>query len=446
MWTRIFSRVLLVVVAVLALLDISGILLAQGRAAEAFERVRQVQERHTERLMAIKDIEGTAIGRDRNERLVLKVFTARRGVGGIPAALDGVPVEIVVTGKFYALPKGAGGKDNNKGPKDGVPPASPTGLIATAVSDSRIDLDWDDNNTEPDFSYYIVYRSTGSGGSYVRIASRVKSSAYSDAGLAASTAYTYLVRAVDKWKNQSGYSNPASATTKGGSGDPPDESPIGPRPAPIGVSTGHPNITAGTIGCRVTDGTNVYALSNNHVYADQNNASRGDNVLQPGTADGGEDPRDKIGTLSDFVPIKWSGTNEVDAAIALSTIPELDNKTPSGGYGTPQSTIARPLIGMDVQKYGRTTNLTRGYITAVNATVDVGYGFGKVARFTGQIIIAPGGFSAGGDSGSLVVTDSDDPNEDRKPVGLLFAGSSTLTVANPIDLVLRHFSVTIDGN
>ena len=37
------------------------------------------------------------------------------------------------------------------------------------------------------------------------------------------------------------------------------------RPVPIGVSTGHPAITAGTIGCRVTDGTNVYALSNNHV-------------------------------------------------------------------------------------------------------------------------------------------------------------------------------------
>jgi hypothetical protein len=38
-----------------------------------------------------------------------------------------------------------------------------------------------------------------------------------------------------------------------------------PRPVPIGVSTGHPAITAGTIGARVTDGTNVYALSNNHV-------------------------------------------------------------------------------------------------------------------------------------------------------------------------------------
>ena len=55
-----------------------------------------------------------------------------------------------------------------------------------------------------------------------------------------------------------------------------------PRPVPIGVSTGHPDITAGTIGCRVTDGTNVYALSNNHVYANQNDANRGDSALQQG--------------------------------------------------------------------------------------------------------------------------------------------------------------------
>ena len=39
-----------------------------------------------------------------------------------------------------------------------------------------------------------------------------------------------------------------------------------PVPVPIGVSTGHPDITAGTIGARVKDAYgNLYALSNNHV-------------------------------------------------------------------------------------------------------------------------------------------------------------------------------------
>ncbi len=68
-----------------------------------------------------------------------------------------------------------------------------------------------------------------------------------------------------------------------------------PRPVPIGVSSGHPAVTAGTLGARVTDGANVYALSNNHVYANSNSASIGDGIIQPGTADGGSDPADRIG-------------------------------------------------------------------------------------------------------------------------------------------------------
>ena len=72
------------------------------------------------------------------------------------------------------------------------------------------------------------------------------------------------------------------------------------RPVPIGVSTGHPSVTAGTIGVRVTDGTNVYALSNNHVFAKLNTVPIGQNVIQPGAADGGTNPADAIGTLYDF--------------------------------------------------------------------------------------------------------------------------------------------------
>ena len=61
--------------------------------------------------------------------------------------------------------------------------------------------------------------------------------------------------------------------------EPDPEPPVDPtarfdRPVPIGVSTGHTDITAGTIGCRVRDADgNVYALSNNHVYANEDRAS-----------------------------------------------------------------------------------------------------------------------------------------------------------------------------
>jgi hypothetical protein len=82
-------------------------------------------------------------------------------------------------------------------------------------------------------------------------------------------------------------------------------------------------------------------------------------------------------------------------------------------------------------------------VDAVNATVNIEYNPGQVARFVRQIIIRPGTFSAGGDSGSLVVVKGG-PN-DRSPVGLLFAGSLVVTIANPIGDVLARFGVTVDG-
>jgi PKD repeat protein len=236
-----------------------------------------------------------------------------------------------------------------------------------------------------------------------------------------------------------------------------------PRPVPIGVSTGHPDITAGTIGCRVTDGTNVYALSNNHIYANGNDATgHVDNALQPGPYDGGQDPADAIGVLYDFEPIDFSGgNNEIDAAIAISSPSQLGTSTPSGdGYGTPNSSIfgdldydgffddKTSLLDLQVQKYGRTTGWTQGQVAEINLTVDVCYETRgpfrcvKLARFVDQIGITDGTFSDGGDSGSLIVT-SDGTNN---PVGLLFAGSNTRTLANRIDLVLNRFNVVVDDS
>ena len=233
------------------------------------------------------------------------------------------------------------------------------------------------------------------------------------------------------------------------------------RPAPMGYSVGHFAITAGTIGARVRDAQGrVYILSNNHVLANTNNASIGDRELQPGPFDGGT-TADQIATLSDFQTILFNGSsNTIDAAIALSSVDVLDNAVPSDdGYGMPSSTIygdangdgmiddRNALLGLNVQKYGRTTKLTHGQITGVNATVTVCYaadGFvcTKSARFVDQLIISPAGFSNGGDSGSLIVTDDGNVN----PVALLFAGSATVTIGNRIDLVLNRFGVTIDGS
>jgi len=233
------------------------------------------------------------------------------------------------------------------------------------------------------------------------------------------------------------------------------------RPAPLGYSVGHPAITAGSIGGRVVDGAGaVYVLSNNHVLANSNDASIGDPALQPGPYDGGTAPADQIGTLAAFNTIDFSGgSNTIDAAIARSDATNLGNATPTDdGYGTPSAAIygdanndgvfddKTTLLGLNVQKYGRTTKLTHGQITGINATVDVCYEVFiifcvKSARFVDQLVIEPGSFSGGGDSGSLIVTD----DQNKNPVGLLFAGSSTQTIANRIDLVLNNFGVHVDG-
>jgi hypothetical protein len=231
------------------------------------------------------------------------------------------------------------------------------------------------------------------------------------------------------------------------------------RPAPLGYSVGHPLITAGTIGARVvkTGTGQLLLLSNNHVLANSNDASIGDATFQPGPFDGGT-AADQVGTVYAFRTINFSGgNNTIDAAITLTTSTQTGFATPADdGYGAPSKTIANDgnndgvfdnvagLLGTTVKKYGRTTKLTHAAITGINATVSICYEVVfifcvKSATYVDQLFIDASGFSGGGDSGSLIVTETG-----ANPVGLLFAGSSTQTIANRIDLVLNYFGVKVD--
>ena len=231
------------------------------------------------------------------------------------------------------------------------------------------------------------------------------------------------------------------------------------RPAPVGFSVGHPDITAGSIGGRVADEAgNVFLLSNNHVLANSNDANIGDGIYQPGPFDGGT-AADQVGTLFAFQAIDFSGgNNTIDAAMALTTRDNTSNATPADdAYGLPGAAIfgdansdgvfdnKAALLGLNVQKYGRTTALTKGQITGINATLSICYEVlfifcVKPATFVDQLIIEPGSFSGGGDSGSMIVTD----DSNRHPVALLFAGSDAETIGNRIDLVLNRFGVRMD--
>ena len=150
--------------------------------------------------------------------------------------------------------------------------------------------------------------------------------------------------------------------------------------------------------------------------------------------------------MSGFVPIKFNGqANFIDAAVAATTTSDTGFASPTEAYGAPSANTQAAYVGMPVQKFGRTTSLTLGEVDAINVTVNVGYTAGT-ALFENQIIIigkrqrgrkvVDATFSEGGDSGSLIVTQG---NND--PVGLLFAGNSSVTIANPIDEVLTTLSV-----
>jgi hypothetical protein len=219
------------------------------------------------------------------------------------------------------------------------------------------------------------------------------------------------------------------------------------RPLRPGASVGHYRITAGTIGCFVRTGKRTFILSNNHVLADENDGSKGDEIIQPGDIDGGRRPRDVVATLAAFERLRPRGPNSMDCAVALVLDGVESDDRPLGMRNHLHPDPEAPEDGDRVEKVGRTTGHTKGRVTAFEVDdVVVRYDLGNV-RFNDQIEISAsrGPFSAGGDSGSLIFT-----SQDRKPYALLFAGSDSggpsgtgVTYANPIGPVLDRFKAAL---
>src|SRR2546421_10846709 len=209
------------------------------------------------------------------------------------------------------------------------------------------------------------------------------------------------------------------------------------RPAPGGVSIGHVQITAGTLGVLARRNGRPVIRSNNHVLANQNAGRVGDPILQPGPADGGR-LQDTIARLVDFVPIQFKEREPGPIARVLARLvgPLLHaagwglKRLPSGHSNLVDAAVAEPVetrlvapdilgigrvrgtkepdIGMRVRKSGRTTGVTAGRITAIDAVVEVDYG-GPTAIFPEANV--SGLFSKGGGNGPLLV------DEGRHPAG-----------------------------
>ena len=218
----------------------------------------------------------------------------------------------------------------------------------------------------------------------------------------------------------------------------------------LGVSGGNVNdITkrfccSGTLGALVTNGTTQYILSNNHVLARSDAANAGEDISQPGMIDNNCNPGVIVADFTTAVPLG----NNVDAAIAQLRPGQMDSTGEIEDIGIPSSTVVAPAVGMSVAKSGRTTGSTTGTIGSVNTSVSVQYqqgcGQGKkfVVSYTGQVVINSSTFSAGGDSGSLIVTN----NAAHNPVALLYAGSSSTTIGNPIGEVLSKLSARLGSS
>jgi fibronectin type 3 domain-containing protein len=247
---------------------------------------------------------------------------------------------------------------------DTTPPDPPTGLTANAVSDTQIDLDWNDNS-EPDFDSYKVYRSEVGGGPYANIATDVVDSAYSDSGLAGSTTYYYVVTAEDTSMNESGQSNEASATT---------QSDATPPAAPTGLSAnggdGFVNLDWNDNAEGDLDGYNVYRdTSSGGPYSQVNGSLVASSDYTDGTVTNG--------TTYYYV------------------VTAVDTSSNESGYSNEAS--ATPQVGGDglTGDYYDNMDFTNLALTRVDATVNFDWGSGSPdpsmgadqfsVRWTGQV-------------------------------------------------------------
>jgi fibronectin type 3 domain-containing protein len=98
------------------------------------------------------------------------------------------------------------------GTTGGPPPPAPSGLTATAVSSSQINLSWTDNSSDEDS--FRIYRSTDGVNFFWYLSAAANATTFADTGRAAETTYHYRVTAHNPG-GESPKSNTASATTFG---------------------------------------------------------------------------------------------------------------------------------------------------------------------------------------------------------------------------------------
>ncbi|MFW5748177.1 MAG: hypothetical protein ACOCYT_01045 [Chloroflexota bacterium] len=277
---------------------------------------------------------------------------------------------------------------------------------------------------------------------------------------------------------------------------------------PGGVSIGHFQVTAGTLGIMVRDRTTGerFLLSNNHVLANSNQALKGDPILQPAPIDGGQNPGDVVARLERYIPLKYlegdltdpqppepppgtpptppspppgtgGGCDVIDAFVAMGNV----LARLSGSQKRIASTAAPQAVSTDARvnlvdaALGRPTDpdmfldeiLGIGPVTATDSPA-LGMTVGKTGRTTGttqgsvtllntsiniayNTLAGPRTARFVGQVISSPISQGGDSGSlvvdtaTNKAVGLLFAGSPLSTVFTPIDVVLNALNVSIEA-
>ena len=210
----------------------------------------------------------------------------------------------------------------------------------------------------------------------------------------------------------------------------------------------------GTLGSLIQVNGVQYILSNYHVFESDivlggNGimATTGDNIIQPGLIDVGCTAANAQ-NVATLVQLSSLPSNNVDCSVAQVIPGKVSGAILE--IGTISSTTVGASINQAVKKSGRTTGLSSSKVSGLNATINVAYdnecagGAAFTKQFTGQIVIANGGskFLNSGDSGSLMM---ENVNTNPRAIGLLYAGSSTSAIANPIGEVLTFIGGKLGG-
>ncbi|WP_377643200.1 DNRLRE domain-containing protein [Oryzobacter terrae] len=309
---------------------------------------------------------------------------------------------------------------SSRPPPDTSPPSVPQAVVATAVSQSRVELSWAASTDNDGVSYYTLYRD-GVARDVVPAGTRT----YVDADVNAGRTYVYAVDAVDPSENRSARSAAASVS-------PPDETPPE-LPDPYDVVLTGPTTVSIRWGASTDNvGITGYRLKRDNATVGELSASAtsfDDDTVDPGT------------TYTYALSASDAAANRSDTVFATITVPQESGGSPptvpGGVTATPTgeravnvewttSTDDTGLSGYEIFRDGASVGLAGASATAWN---DTGLAPATAYAYTVRAIDENANFSALSDPPAVATTWAPDTTPPSVPGDVAAAGASLTSIA-----------------